>query len=97
MIRQEDVKIILKKEEVLKYDRKDYLKFHEELSSKDREITILFQGKPIFDVLVPLCKETFIQKHEKMFAQKLIDLISLSWTLWSKSTSPTSTFTSNHK
>lgn len=53
MIRQEDVKIILKEGEVLKYDRKDYLKFHEELSSKDREITILFQGKPIFDVLVP--------------------------------------------
>jgi hypothetical protein len=53
MIRQEDVKIILQEEEVLKYNRKDYIKFHEELSSKDREITILFQDKPIFDVLVP--------------------------------------------
>lgn len=53
MIRQEDVKIVLKQEETLKYDRKDYLQFHEELSSKDREITILFQDKPVFDVLVP--------------------------------------------
>jgi len=53
MIRQEDVRIILKAGETLKYDRQDYLLFHEELSSKDREITILFQDKPIFDVLVP--------------------------------------------
>ncbi|OZH54333.1 hypothetical protein AFK68_11640, partial [Hydrocoleum sp. CS-953] len=53
MIRQEDVKILFKEEQALKYDRKDYLKFHEELSSKDREITILFQDQPIFDVLVP--------------------------------------------
>lgn len=53
MIPQEDVKIILKQGETLQYTRKDYLKFHEELSSKDREITILFQDKPAFDVLVP--------------------------------------------
>ncbi|NEP85516.1 MAG: methyltransferase [Okeania sp. SIO2C2] len=53
MIRQEDVRIILKEGEALKYDRKDYLKFHEELSSKDRETTILFQEEPIFDALVP--------------------------------------------
>ncbi|MEB3343689.1 methyltransferase, partial [Okeania sp.] len=49
----EDIKIILKDGEKLKYDRKDYLKFHQELSSKDREITILFKEQPIFDVLVP--------------------------------------------
>lgn len=53
MIRQEDVSIILKDVESLKYDRKDYLNFHQELSSQDREITILYQNQPIFDVVVP--------------------------------------------
>ncbi|MGK7904243.1 MAG: hypothetical protein AB4352_23090 [Hormoscilla sp.] len=52
MIRQEDVVIVLKNGEPLKYGRSEYLKFHEELSSKDREITVLFQDKPAFDVLV---------------------------------------------
>ena len=53
MIQQEDVSIILKDAENLKYNRQDYLKFHQELSSKDREITILYQNKPVFDVAVP--------------------------------------------
>lgn len=53
MIRQEDIVIILKNGESLQYNRQDYLKFHEELSSKDREITVLYQDKPIFDVTVP--------------------------------------------
>lgn len=53
MIRQEDVSIILKDAENIKYNRKDYLNFHQELSSKDREITILHQNKPVFDVTVP--------------------------------------------
>ena len=53
MIKQEDVTIILKQAETLQHDRKNYLEFHQELSSKDREITVLFQDKPSFDVLVP--------------------------------------------
>ncbi|AOX02229.1 hypothetical protein BJP34_24795 [Moorena producens PAL-8-15-08-1] len=53
MIKQEDVVIILKDGESLQYNRKDYLNFHQELSSKDREITILYQNEPVFDVVVP--------------------------------------------
>lgn len=53
MIRQEDVSIILKDPESLKYNRQDYLEYHQELSSKDREITILHHNKPVFDVTVP--------------------------------------------
>ncbi len=53
MIRQEDVSIILKDAEKLKYNRQDYLNFHQELSSKNREITILYQDKSVFDVTVP--------------------------------------------
>jgi len=53
MIKQEDVKIVLKQNETLQYDRQNYLEFHQELSSKDREITILLRDEPIFDVLVP--------------------------------------------
>ncbi|MGB7059174.1 MAG: methyltransferase, partial [Geitlerinemataceae cyanobacterium] len=53
MICQEDVTITLTNQESLKYDRKDYLNFHQELSSTDREITALYQNKPVFDVTVP--------------------------------------------
>ncbi|NEO24109.1 hypothetical protein, partial [Moorena sp. SIO4A5] len=53
MIKQEDVVIILKDGESLQYNPKDYLNFHQELSSKDREITILYQNEPVFDVVVP--------------------------------------------
>lgn len=53
MIKQEDVVIILKNGDSLQYNRKDYLNFHQELSSKDREIRILYQNEPVFDVVVP--------------------------------------------
>ena len=53
MICQEDLKIILKNSESLTANRKDYLNFHQELSSIDREITILYQNEPVFDVTVP--------------------------------------------
>jgi len=53
MIRQEDVSIKLKDAEPLQYGREEYLKFHEEISSKEREITVLFQEKPVFDIMVP--------------------------------------------
>lgn len=53
MITQEDVVVTLKKPENLKFNRENYLQFHEELSSKDRDITINYQGKPVFDALVP--------------------------------------------
>ena len=53
MIQQKDVAISLKDGENLQYDRQDYLKYHEELSSKDREISILYRNKPVFHVTVP--------------------------------------------
>ncbi|MGB7272481.1 MAG: methyltransferase, partial [Geitlerinemataceae cyanobacterium] len=53
MICQEDVTITLKDRDTIKHDRKDYLNFHQELSSTDREITIIYQNQPVFDVTVP--------------------------------------------
>ncbi|NER37935.1 MAG: methyltransferase [Oscillatoria sp. SIO1A7] len=53
MIRQEDVSIVLKDAETLQHTRKDYIEYHQELSSKAREISVLFQDKKVLDVTVP--------------------------------------------